>query len=80
MKKQCNVIVTSKQCRGNVERMIRRFIKKTKKEKIIEEVKDRRRYKKPSVKKKEKRIKAQRARIRQELKRQRAKERRNRKK
>ena len=55
-------------------------IKKVKKERIIEEVKDRRRYKKPSVKKKEKRIKAERARIRQELKRKRAKERRNRKK
>jgi ribosomal protein S21 len=80
MKKQCNVSVSSRECRGNAERMIRKFIKKVKKERIIEEIKDRRRYKKPSVKKKEKRIKAQRARIRQELKRKRAKERRNRKK
>ena len=78
MKKQCNVSVSSKECRGNPERMIRRFIKKCKKERIVEEVRDRRRYKKPSVAKKEKRKKAERARIRQELKRQRAKERRNR--
>jgi len=43
-----NVVVTAKECRGNHERMIRRFIKKTKKEKIIQEVKDRRYFKKPS--------------------------------
>ena len=78
MKKQCNVAVSSRECRGNTERMIRRFIKKCKKERIVEEVRDRRRYKKPSVAKKEKRKKAERTRIRQELKRQRAKERRNR--
>ena len=78
MKKQCNVSVSSKECRGNSERMIRRFIKKCKKERIVEQVRDRRRYKKPSVAKKEKRIKAERARILQELKRKRAKERRNR--
>lgn len=38
--------------------MIRKFIKKVKKEKIIEHIKDRRRYKKPSVLKKEKRLRA----------------------
>ena len=80
MKKQCNFKVTSRECRGNQERMIRRFIKKAKKERIVEEVRERRHYKKPSIAKKEKRIKAERARIRQELKRKRAKERRNRKK
>lgn len=80
MKKQYNVSVSSRECRGNVDRMIRKFIKKAKKERIVEEVRDRRRYKKPSVAKKEKRIRAERARIRQELKRKRAKERRNRKK
>ena len=58
--------------------MIRKFIKKCKKERIIEEVKDRRYYKKPSVAKKEKRIRAERQRRRDELKRRRAKERRNR--
>ncbi len=79
-RKKANVLVTSKECRGNHERMIRRFIKKTKKEKIIEQIKDKRYYKKPSVKKREDRAKADRRRIRDELKRQRAQERRNRRK
>ncbi len=70
--------MTARECRNNNERMIRKFNKKVKKEKIIEQVKDRRRYKKPSVKKKEKRIRAQRARQREAIKRQRAIERRNR--
>ena len=69
MKKKHNVRVTSRECRGNTERMIRRF---------IEEVKDRRHYKKPSVAKKEKSEKARRAKARLEQKRRRAKERRNR--
>tara|TARA_A100001011_G_scaffold119091_1_gene125641 strand:- start:6874 stop:7122 length:249 start_codon:yes stop_codon:yes gene_type:complete len=79
-KKKANVLVTSRECRGNHERMIRRFIKKTKKEKIIEQIKDKRYYKKPSVKKREDRAKAERKRIRDELKKQRALERRNRRK
>ena len=78
-KKKANVLVTSRECRGNHEKMIRRFIKKTKKEKIIEQVKDRRHYKKPSVKKREERAKAERRRAREELKKIRALERRNRK-
>ncbi len=77
-RKKANVLVTSKECRGNHEKMIRRFIKKTKKEKIIEEIKDRKHYKKPSVKKREDRAKAERRRIRDALKKQRAQERRNR--
>lgn len=80
MKKKSNLSVTAKECRGNHERMIRRFIKKVKKERIIEEIKDRRYYKKPSVAKKEKRIRAERQRRREQLKRRRAKERRNRNK
>ena len=71
--------MTAKECRGNPERMIRRFIKKTKKERIIEEVKDRQRYKKPSVAKKEKRRRAARMRLKEEQKRQRRKQRRDRK-
>ena len=59
--------------------MIRRFIKKCKKEKIIEQVRDRRYYKKPSDKKREDRKKAERRRIRDELKKQRALEKRTRK-
>lgn len=79
MKKKGNILVKSKFPRENAERMIRRFLKKTKKERIIEEVKDRARYKKPSVKKKEKRARAQRARSREEQKRLRAEQRRVRK-
>ncbi len=78
MSRTANVIVTARECRGNNEKMIRKFSKKVKKERIIEQVKDRRRYKKPSVAKKEKRIRARRARQREQLKRQRAQERRNR--
>ena len=44
MKKGVNASVSLKQCRGNVERMIRRFIKKVKKEHIIEDVRDRKYY------------------------------------
>ena len=76
--RKANVIVHAKECRGNVDRMIRKFIKKAKKERIVEEVKDRRCYKKPSVKKKEKSIRAERRRLREERKRQRALERRKR--
>ena len=79
-KKAANVIVNSRECRGQSERMIRRFLKKVKKEKIIEEVRDRRHYKKPSVKKKEKRIKAERFRMKELRKSQRAQERRHRNK
>ena len=80
MKKPSNVVVRSKECKNNHERMIRKFIKKCKKEKIIEEVKERRYYKKPSIAKKEKRKRAERLRIREERKRIRAQERRNRNK
>jgi ribosomal protein S21 len=80
MAKKYNIGVTSRETRGNVGRMIKKFQKKVKKERIIEEVKDRKRYKKPSVKKKEKRIRAERTRMREERKRRKAQERRNRKK
>lgn len=46
--KGANVVVTSREVRGNVDKMIRKFIKKCKKEGIVEEVRDRRAYKKPS--------------------------------
>tara|TARA_B100000131_G_C17910543_1_gene530161 strand:+ start:239 stop:484 length:246 start_codon:yes stop_codon:yes gene_type:complete len=78
MKKTGNVIVKAKDCRNNPHIMIRRFMKKVKKERIIEEIKDRRYYKKPSEAKKEKSIRAQRQRARDERKKLRAKERRNR--
>ena len=78
MKKKGNFKVTARECRGNVERMIRKFIKKTKKERLLEEVRERRYYKKPSVAKREKSEKARRPLARQEQKRLKAKERRNR--
>jgi ribosomal protein S21 len=78
MKKKNNFSVTAKECRGNAERMIRKFIRKTKKEGILDEVRERRFHKKPSIKKREKSEKARRMRARQEQKRLRAKERRNR--
>ena len=57
-RKKANVKVTSKECRGNTERMIRRFNKKVKKSGILEEVRDRRFHEKPS---KVRRLKKQRA-------------------
>jgi len=78
MARKSNVTVTARECRGNNDKMIRKFNKKVKKERIIEQVKDRRRYKKPSIAKKEKRARAERVRQREQLKRQRAQERRNR--
>ena len=78
--KKSNVTVRAKDVRGSSEKLIRRFIKKTKKAKIIEQVRERRYYKKPSIKKKEKRERAVRLRRREEQKRLRAIERRNRKK
>ncbi len=77
-KKLVYASVTAKECRGNVEKMIRKFLKKVKKERIIEQVRDRRFHKKPSVKKREKRIRAERMRRREQLKRRKAEERRNR--
>ena len=47
-RKGANVVVNAEECRGNHEKMIRRFIKKCKKEKIIEQVRERRYFKKPS--------------------------------
>ncbi len=79
MAKGAHVKVTSKECRGIVDRMIQRFTKKVKKEGVLETVRERRYYKKPSVAKREKRIRAARRRVREEQKRKRAQERRNRK-
>ena len=75
-KKPAHVSVTSRECRGNHERMTRRFLKKTKKEKVIEKFKEKQRYKKPSVAKKEKHQRALRKREREERKRIRAQKRR----
>lgn len=42
------VTVTEKDCHGNAEKMVRRFIKKVRNEGIVEEFRERSRYKKPS--------------------------------
>ena len=47
-RKGSNVVVTARQCRGNHDKMIRKFIKKCKKEGIMEQIRDRRYFKKPS--------------------------------
>jgi len=51
MSKAVNVSVSLSEVGGNPHRLIRKFIKKCKKEKIVEEYRDRRFYEKPSVKK-----------------------------
>ena len=51
MSKTVNVSVSLNEVGGNPHRLIRKFIKKCKKEKIVEEYRDRRFYEKPSVKK-----------------------------
>ena len=79
IKKPAHVSVHIKETRGNTEKLIRKFLKKCKKEKIIEQVRDRKHYKKPSIKKREKKERAIRARAREEQKRIRAEQRRVRK-
>jgi ribosomal protein S21 len=78
MGKKSHFKVTAKECRGNHEKMIRKFIKKTKRERLIEEIRDRETYTKPSVARREKSERARRFKAREEQKRLRAKERRNR--
>jgi ribosomal protein S21 len=68
--KSVNFSVDARSCKNNADRMIRRFLKKTKKTRIVEEFRDRQYYKKPSEAKKAKRIRAQRVRLREEKKRQ----------
>ena len=73
MAKGVKASVSIKECRGNVERMIRRFSKKVKKERILEEVRDRRFFKKKSIAKREKQERARRLRLKEEQKRNRKK-------
>jgi ribosomal protein S21 len=79
MNKQAQVIIKRFNNRESNERLIRRFLKKTKKERIVEECRDRKHHQKPSVKKRIKRERAERTRLREERKKQRALERRRRK-
>jgi ribosomal protein S21 len=43
------VTVTSEECRGDAEKMVRKFIKKVKKEGILEECRERQHFKKPTT-------------------------------
>ena len=60
-----NVEIKPKYENEDIERMIRRFTKKCKKERIIEDFKDRMRYEKPSIKRKRER--AQRKKVLEKL-------------
>jgi ribosomal protein S21 len=53
-----NLQVTLKEVGGNTNRLIKRFIKKVKKERIIEDYLDRSRYIKPSTRKRKARLKS----------------------
>jgi ribosomal protein S21 len=57
MSKVVNVQVDIRETRGDVAKLIRKFIKKCKKERIVEDYLDRRFYEKPSEKRRRKRIK-----------------------
>tara|TARA_R110000824_G_scaffold103901_6_gene246678 strand:- start:171 stop:380 length:210 start_codon:yes stop_codon:yes gene_type:complete len=56
-----NVEVTLEECRGDQARLIKKFIKKVKKEKIIEHYLEGRVYKKPSEKRRLKRARRKQA-------------------
>ena len=52
-----NVKVSLKETRGDVSRMIRKFMKKVKKERIIENYLDKRFYEKPSIRRRREKAK-----------------------
>ena len=56
MSKTVNVEVKLKQVRGDVNKLIRKFIKKCKKERILEDYLERRFYIKPSVKRRKEKL------------------------
>ena len=57
MSKVYNVEVHIKQTRGDINRLIRKFTKKCKKERIVEDYLDRRFFTKPSAKKRREKLK-----------------------
>jgi ribosomal protein S21 len=57
MKRAVNVEVTLKETKGDVTRLIRKFMKKVKKERIIESYLDRRFYEKPSARRRKEKLK-----------------------
>ena len=52
-----NVEVSLREARGDVSRMIRKFMKKVKKERILEDYLDKRFYEKPSVRRRREKAK-----------------------
>ena len=56
-KRAVNVSVHIKETRGDISRLIRKFMKKVKKERIIEDYLDRRFYEKPSDKRRKVKLK-----------------------
>ncbi len=56
-----NIVVRAEECGGNAEKMVRRFIKKVKKDGIIDECRERTHFKKPTA------VRAEKKRARQRL-------------
>tara|TARA_R100001082_G_scaffold105888_1_gene78337 strand:- start:51 stop:278 length:228 start_codon:yes stop_codon:yes gene_type:complete len=57
MSRAVNVEVSIKETRGDVNKLIRKFIKKCKKERILEDYLERRFYEKPSAKRRREKLK-----------------------
>ena len=58
-KNMCNVEVTLNEVKGNTNKLIKKFMKKVKKERIIEDYLEENYYTKPSVKKRKERLRGQ---------------------
>ena len=56
MSKVVNVEVSIKETRGDINKLIRKFIKKCKKERVVEDYLERRFYEKPSTKRRRKKL------------------------
>jgi|TARA_R110000824_G_scaffold199474_1_gene383429 ribosomal protein S21 len=56
MSRPINVQVSIEETRGDVNKLIRKFIKKCKKERVIEDYLDRRFYEKPSAKRRRQKL------------------------
>jgi small subunit ribosomal protein S21 len=68
MGKTKNLEVTLQQCRGDQNRLIKSFIKKFKKSGILDEIKNRRFFEKPSVKRRRKKIQRKRVLMKEQQK------------
>ena len=56
MSKTINVEVSIEETRGDINRLIRKFIKKCKKERVVEDYLERRFYEKPSAKRRRQKL------------------------